>query len=181
MSRKIRIIGIDPSLRSTGIAKGWLDIDSMEWEVDEVKLIKTEKSKIKGIRKSLDDYLRARILYEGVSEAEEKALLAFVEMPIGSQSADAMKSYGVCIATIASLDIPVIQVTPAQVKSYATGDKLALKEEMIAWATEKFPDINWLRQGKRLIGANEHLADACGAINAGMEQEDLQAWVAMQR
>lgn len=179
--RKIRIIGVDPSMSNLGIAKGWLDIDDLTWAVDEVGLTKTEKSKLKAIRKSDDDYERSRLLYEALSEAEEKALLAFVEMPIGSQSAAAMKSYGMCIQLIAGLDIPVIKVTPGQVKSFATGDKNATKEEMIAWATEKFPDINWLRQGKRLIGANEHLADAVGAINAGMQQEDLQAWVAMQR
>lgn len=179
--RKIRIIGIDPSLRNFGIAKGWLDIDTMEWEVDEVQLVKTEKSKIKGVRKSHDDYDRARILYEALKEAQKDAILAFIEMPIGSQSASAMLSYGACIALAASIDVPLVQVTPSQVKSFATGDKLATKEDMIEWATSKFPKANWLRQGKRLIGANEHLADACGAINAGVEQEDLHAWVAMQR
>jgi Holliday junction resolvasome RuvABC endonuclease subunit len=181
MSNRIKIVGVDPSLRSTGLAIGWLDIDTLQWEVEEVKLVKTEKSKLKMIRKSADDYDRCRILYEGLRETVEDAQLAFVEMPIGSQSSDAMKSYGAMCMLAATIDCPMIQVTPAAVKVQATGDKLAQKEEMIEWATNKWPDINWLRSGKRLIGANEHLADACGAINAGMKEGDFDAVVAMLR
>jgi len=180
MSR-VKIIGIDPSLRNFGIAKGWFDLNTLKWEVEEVELIKTEKSKIKAMRKSADDYSRARILYEGLKEAEKGAELAFIEMPIGSQSASAMLSYGACVALAACIDIPLIQVTPSQVKIEAVGDRNATKEEMIAWATTLFPNANWLRQGKRIIGANEHLADACGAINAGMQESDFKAWVEMQR
>lgn len=176
---KVRIIGVDPSLRSTGIALGWLDLDTLEWEVESVELHKTEKSKLKMIRKSADDYDRCRILFEGLSAAVEGVQLAFVEMPIGSQSSDAMKSYGAMIMLAATINCPMIQVTPGSVKVRATGDKLATKEEMIAWAYSKWPNINWLRSGKRLIGANEHLADACGAINAGMQETDFEAVVAM--
>lgn len=181
MTNRIRIIGCDPSLRNFGIAKGWLDLDTLEWEVDEVVLARTDKSKIKGVRKSLDDYMRVRILHEALREAEKGAGIAFIEMPIGSQSAAAMLSYGACIALAASIEVPLIQVTPTQVKVEAVGDKNATKEEMIAWATTMFPNVNWLRQGKRITGANEHLADACGAINAGMEQHDLKALVNMMR
>lgn len=181
MKDEIRIIGVDPSLRNMGIATGRLNIETFEWEVDLVQLHKTEKSKIKTVRKSSDDYDRCRILYEALSSAEKKADLAFVEMPIGSQSADAMKSYGACIMAIASLNIPVIQVTPTQVKVRAVNDKNATKEEMIQWAYSQFPNINWLRSGKRLIAANEHLADACAAINAGLSEDDFIAWAAMTR
>lgn len=178
---KIRIIGIDPSLRNTGIAKGWLDLKTLQWEVEEVELAKTEKGKSKTVRKSSDDFDRARILVEAVKEAEKGAEIAFVEMPIGSQSSDAMKSYGVCIAVIASLDIPVIQVTPTQVKVHATGDRNATKEEMIAWAHTKFPTINWLTRGTKLTLANEHLADAVAAINAGMQEDDFKGLITMLR
>lgn len=178
---KLKIIGIDPSLRNTGIAKGWLDLNTLEWQVEEVELVKTEKGKSKTVRKSSDDFDRARVLMEAVKLAEAGAEIAFVEMPIGSQSSDAMKSYGVCIALIASLGIPVIQVTPAQVKLHATGDKNATKEEMIYWATDRFPEANWLRQGTRITQANEHLADACGAINAGILEDDFKALVKMLR
>lgn len=171
----MRIIGIDPSLRNFGLVKGEIDLDTMEWTIFSAELVKTEKGKTKTVRKNSDDYDRCRILFEGLQEAQKGAQMAFVEMPVGSQSAAAMLSYGACIALIASLDIPVIQVTPSQVKQFATGDKHATKEEMIAWATNKFPDVNWLRSGQRFIAANEHLADAVGAVNAGLKTDDFKA------
>lgn len=178
---KIKIIGVDPSMSNLGIAKGWLDLTTLKWVVEEVELTKTEKGKSKTVRKSSDDYDRGRLLYEALSEAEKGAEIAFVEMPIGSQSAAAMKSYGMCIQLIASLDIPVIQVSPNQVKIHATGDRMATKEEMIAWAHGKFPDINWLQRGGKLTLNNEHLADAIGAINAGMAEDDFKALITMLR
>lgn len=180
MSR-IKIIGIDPSMSNLGIAKGWLDLQTLKWEVEEVELTKTEKGKSKTVRKSSDDYDRARILYEALHAAEAGAEIAFVEMPIGSQSAAAMKSYGMCIQLIACLDIPVIQVSPNQVKIHATADRNATKEEMIAWAVKKFPDINWLQRGGKMTLNNEHLADAIGAINAGMMEDDFKALITMLR
>lgn len=180
MSR-IKIIGVDPSMSNLGIAEGWLDMGTLEWEVTRVELTKTEKGKSKTVRKSSDDYDRSRLLYEALKSCEEGAQIAFVEMPIGSQSAAAMKSYGMCCMLIATLDIPVIQVTPSAVKLHATGDKNATKEEMIKWAIEKFPNINWLRQGTRAVAANEHLADACGAIQAGIKDDDFKALIAMSR
>lgn len=177
----IQIIGIDPSLRNFGLAKGELNLETLEWTIGSVELVKTEKGKSKTVRKNSDDFDRCRILYEGMKEAEKGAQMAFVEMPVGSQSAAAMLSYGACIALIAALDIPVIQVTPSQVKQHATGDKHATKEEMIVWATKKFPDANWLRQGQRFIAANEHLADACGAVNAGLQTDDFKALQVMMK
>lgn len=181
MSNRVKIIGIDPSLRNTGIATGWLDIDTLEWGIDSLHLAKTEKGKEKTVRKSSEDYDRSRIIYEALKVAEHDAAIAFVEMPIGSQSAAAMKSYGMCIGLIASLDCPVIQVAPGQVKDRAVGSKTATKEEMIEWAHNLFPNINWLRHGGRLMAANEHLADAVAAINAGVKSDDFIGLVKMMK
>ena len=120
-------------------------------------------------------------MYTGIKGVEKGAQIAFVEMPVGSQSARAMMSYGACMGLIASLDIPVIQLTPTEVKLAAVGDKNATKREMIQWASDLFPDLNWLRSRGRLIDDNEHLADAIGAINAGLANSEFQALVAMMR
>lgn len=178
----VRIIGVDPSLRRTGLAKGWLNLKTLEWAVDEVELVKTTKSTSKTIRKSLDDYDRSRILYEAVRKGEKRVTIAFAEMPIGSKSADAMKSYGACIMLTACIEAPLIQVTPREVKVEAVGSSTATKEEMIEWAVAKFPTINWLRArgpARRILNDNEHLADAVGAINAGMNSPDFLALVKM--
>lgn len=181
MSKVIKIIAIDPSLRNTGIAFGWLNLETLEWGVDRVELNETEKAKTKTVRKSSDDFDRCRILHEAVAKAEKEAAIAFVEMPIGSQNAAAMLSYGACISLIASLEIPVIQCTPMEVKKFATGDKNATKEEMIAWAVQKFPQVNWLERGGKVLLKNEHLADAVGAINAGLNTDDFKALIVMLR
>ena len=182
---KMKVIGIDPSLRNFGIAYGWIDLDSMEFGVDKLNLTTTEKAKTKTTRKNCDDLDRARILYEALKDAEKEARIAFVEMPVGSQSASAMLSYAVCIAMIATLDIPVIQLTPREVKEASVGDKNATKQEMIDWASTRFPALNWLRVGKsgtgRLIGDNEHLADAVATINAGLFNPEFLAIVAMMK
>jgi len=177
----IKILGIDPSLSNCGFASGTLDLETLNFDVTHVNLVKTEPSKSKTTRKNSDDLERCRLLIEGLREAEKGAEIAFVEMPVGSQSARAMFSYGVCMAVVGMLTIPVIQVTPNEVKTAATGDKLATKREMINWASWKFPGVNWIKKGGRLIDANEHLADAVGAINAGLHNSEFLALHAMLR
>lgn len=177
----LQIIGVDPSMSNLGVAHGTLDLGNLDWQVSSVELTETKKGTDKTVRKSSDDYDRARQLYEALKGAEAGKAIAFVEMPIGSQSAAAMKSYGMCIQLIASMDIPVIQVSPNEVKKFATGDRMATKEEMIAWAHEKFPTINWLQRAGKLLNKNEHLADAVGAINAGLKSDDFKALIVMLR
>lgn len=180
MSR-LKFIGIDPSMSNLGMCRGWIDLDTLEWEVEELNLQETKPVTSKTVRKSSLDYDRARELFEAQKEFAEGADFAFAEMPIGSQSAMAMKGYGMCIMLIASLDIPLIQVSPSEVKWRAVKDKNATKEEMIAWAVRKFPDINWLRRGQKVLGKNEHLADSIGAVNAGIMEDDFTSLVTMMR
>ena len=180
MSR-LKFIGIDPALSNLGMCRGWIDLDTLEWEVEELQLQETKPVKSKVVRKSSLDYDRCRELFEAQVEFAQGADFAFVEMPIGSQSANAMKSYGACIMLIATLDCPLIQVSPSEVKFRAVRDKNATKEEMIAWATKKFPDINWLRRGEKILLKNEHLADSIGVVNAGMMEDDFTALITMMR
>lgn len=180
MSR-LKFIGIDPALSNLGMCRGWIDLDSMEWEVEELNLQETKPVTSKTVRKSSLDYDRARELFEAQKAFAEGADFAFAEMPIGSQSANAMKGYGMCIMLIATLDIPLIQVSPTEVKVRAVRDKNATKEEMINWAVKKFPDINWLRRGQKILAKNEHLADSIAAVNAGMMEDDFKSLVAMMR
>lgn len=181
MSNVIEVIGVDPALRNFGFARAKLDLDTMKFEVDKVSLVKTSAAKTKTTRKNSDDLDRCRAQYLGLKEAEKGARIAFVEMPVGSQSARAMMSYGACMALVAALDIPVIQLTPKEVKVAAVGDQNATKREMIDWASNLFPDAGWLTARGRLIDDNEHMADAVGAINAGMVNSEFQAIVAMMR
>lgn len=189
MSKKIKILGLDPSLSNFGIVGVSLDIDTLQLAVEKMDLVQTDPEKDKKlkkvVRKNSEDLERGRVLHEGLHSNANGFQLAIAEVPVGSQSSRAMASYGVCIGILASCPVPLIQVTPTEVKVAATGIKTATKEEMIEWATEKYPDAPWLTMGKgdkkRYLGKNEHLADALAAIHAGIKTDEFKSLLNMYR
>ena len=192
MSTTIRINGMDPSLSNFGIAEAILDLDTLAFTVVGLRVIQTEpeqdKAKRKVVRKNSDDLSRARLLHKGATDAAKECQLAFIEVPHGSQSAASMKGYGVCIGIIAAIDavVPIVQVTPTEVKVAATGIKTATKEEMIEAMMAEFPDAPWPMQKKKgvmvpIVGEAEHLADAIGAIKAGLKTDEFRQTLAMMR
>lgn len=169
----IKVLGVDPALSNFGFAMTRVCTDFRKIiAVDHLHLTHTAKNKAKGIKKSHDDLERARALYADLTAFVALADLVVVEVPVGSQSANAMKSVGVCYGLIASIDKPVIEVDPYQVKLHTVGSRTATKEQMIAWATQRYPDANWLRRTLKgeqvLTNANEHLADAVAAVEAAI-------------
>ncbi len=159
----LKVVGFDPSLSNWGMCKFWIQKDSIE--VAEIGIVETKPSKQLGQRKNSLDLERGKDLYDGVTAFLEDVDLVCVEIPVGSQSANGMKSYGMCIGILASIDIPMIQVTPKQVKSI-TGKPSATKKEMIQWAKTKHPEASWFNQNK-----DEHVADAMAAVYAGMQTD----------
>ena len=183
---KIAIVGGDPSLTNFGFAHATYDTDTGEIDIVDLVLAETapaSKATAKVLRKNSDDLSRAKILYDAFQKETSKAVFAFIEVPVGSQSARAMASYGVCMAIIASCPVPFFQLNPTEVKLAATGSKHASKEEMINWATQAYPNANWLKRtvkGKvEYLNKNEHLADAVGAIYAGVAGAEFKQAVAM--
>lgn len=96
-----------------------------------------------------------------------------------------MKSYGVCMGVLAGIGIPMIQVTPDEVKRAGAGKKTASKAEMIHWAVHQYPDASWLRQKRNgvmeLLMKNEHLADAVAAVRAGMATDEYKRMTLVMR
>jgi Holliday junction resolvasome RuvABC endonuclease subunit len=187
VSKKIRIMGVDPSLRNTGIAIGEFCTTRGELDIIALRLFETEGSKQKTVRKSSDDLARMTVLHTGVVTMMQEYGPAFAvgEVPTGAQSARASFSNGACCMLFAAVQdrIPLIQVNPTEVKFAAVGHKFAAKEELIEWATTKWPGAPWLRaRGKSngaLVAANEHLADACAAIVAGINTQQFKQATAM--
>lgn len=184
----IIIAGLDPSLSNFGMVKGSLDIEDGSFELFNTMVIaKTEPIKGKKVvRKNSEDLHRARTLFNTMTEFLKDVDMVCVEIPVGSQSARAMASYGICIGVIASIKCSMIQVTPAEVKIAATGNKTASKADMIKWATESFPQAHWLTRKVNgeltYTNANEHLADALAAIHAGVVTDEFeQARVMIQK
>ncbi|MEZ6841385.1 hypothetical protein ABVN80_15055 [Acinetobacter baumannii] len=109
--------------------------------------------------------------------------LLICEVPVGSQSARAMASYGICIGVLSSCPLPLIQVTPTEVKLAGTGIKTATKGEMIEAAMNAHPEAKWpMRKIKGVLeplSSNEHLADATFAIKAGLDTDEFKSAIQM--
>jgi Holliday junction resolvasome RuvABC endonuclease subunit len=182
MSKAIKVVGIDPSLNNFGIACASVDLDTHVITLDKVDLFhppEADKETKKKVRKNSDDLRRAKWLQERLIEACKSASLAVVEMPIGSQSARAMASYGIVIGVLSSCPIPMIEVTPIEVKLAGVGTKTASKEEMIEWATKKHPEANWFKHKSKgvmvVTSKNEHCADATAALYAALKTAEFRA------
>lgn len=177
----VTVLGLDPSLSNLGCFKAKLAIENGK-VVDliplKLALTKTKKNPCKTVRVNSSDVERCRLLHSGLNEClTDDVDLVFVELPVGSQSARAMVSYGACISLIASISsVPVIQLLPIDLKLAACNKKTATKQEMIDWAVKHFPEENWIKsQGSGNIHAdNEHIADALASIVAGVKTDEFK-------
>lgn len=145
-------------------------------------MIQPELSKSKQIRQNSLDLESAKQLCKGALDAVKDVQAVFVEVPVGSQSARSMASYGICVGILGALratGIPFFEVTPTEVKIAGAGYKNATKQEMISWAMLKHPEANWpvyKQNGATIVSEAkaEHMADATAAIYAGMSCNSFQ-------
>lgn len=182
-TKSLRVVGFDPSLRNWGIAKGVLTLGTQPMlQIQDVSVINPVLPTGKQVRQNSLDLESAQQLCKAALDAAEGAQAIFVEVPVGSQSARAMASYGVCIGVLGALratGIPFFEVTPTEVKVAGPGYKNATKQDMIQWAVSKHPEANWpmyLQHGKQLVSEAkaEHMADATAAIHAGIACNPFQ-------
>lgn len=167
----MRFIAIDSSLANTGVATGEINDEGVP-KVTRIELHETKKSKNKQIRASSDAIERCRTTFKFIQDLIEsfKPQVIFVETPSGSQSSNAMKSYGATCMLIGAINPPPIEITPIEVKVSTVGKKTASKDEMIAWAIAKYPNLEWHRNPDgSLKNKNEHLADAIAIAYAGVK------------
>jgi hypothetical protein len=97
-----------------------------------------------------------------------------------------MASYGMCLGVIAAVaeTLPIIQVTPTDVKLAGAGHKTATKGEMIEAMIKKYPAAPWpmrTLKGEQvpIAGECEHLADAMAAIEAGLKSDEFRQTIAV--
>lgn len=174
------MVGFDPSLRNWGISKGTITADGLQ--INSVDLINPDLPKGKQVRQNSLDLESAKQLCAGALAAAYGADAIFVEVPVGSQSARAMASYGICVGILGALratGIPFFEVSPNEVKLSTVGKKTATKQEMIEWAMNAHPEANWPtynQKGKLLVSEAkaEHMADATATIYAGIASNPFQ-------
>jgi len=186
MSNTIPVLGMDPSLNNWGLAYGTYDLDTGQLAVKTLQVIRPTFATGKQVRQNSKDLERAQQLFAGARNAAIQAKAVFVEVPVGSQSARAMASYGVCAGVLGSLravGVPFFEVTPNEVKLATIGKKTASKAEIIWRAVQNHPNANWpMRtvdgEAQPIATQAEHMADAIGAIEAGIQlplfQQSLQ-------
>lgn len=179
---KLRLVGQDPSLRNWGLSTGTYDTTTRLLTIDHVDVVRPVLSTNKRVRQNSLDLESAKQLCQGALEAVKGAHAVFVEVPVGSQSARAMASYGICVGIMGALraqGTPFFEVSPAEVKMASVGYKTATKQEMIDWAVGKHPEANWpkvKKNGALCVSASqaEHAADATAAIYAGLSCDSFQ-------
>lgn len=182
----IRVVGFDPSMRNWGVSKGILIPGDAHKEtsitIHELDVIKTDSDKGKQVRQNSADLDTAEILAKGAIAHAKDAQAIFVEVPVGSQSARASMSCGICIGVLGALramGIPFFEVSPTEVKMVSVGKKNATKDEMIAWAMTLYPSAPWPMQTQKgvtavVAGTAEHMADAVAAIHAGIASKSFK-------
>lgn len=182
---KVRVLGMDPSYRNWGLADGMLDLDSGVFELGQILIIKGEDLDGKQVRKNSSDVHLATELCRGIFPLAQKCQVVFAEVPVGSQSAYGMKSYGIVCGILGAMrlaGIEIIQVDALDVKESLTGNKNASKKQMIDAAVAEYPNANWPRQTQNgskhkkgdLKNESEHCADAIAAIHAGVRTPAFQ-------
>ncbi len=172
----MKFIAIDSSLANTGVAMGTIDSNG-NIIMTSINLIQTEKTKNKQVRASSDTINRCRKTYtELVSMIEIfKPGVIFIETPSGSQNASGMKSYGATCQLIGTLKPIPIEVTPHEVKMASVGKKTASKKDMIEWAYNLYPNLEWDKnKDGTLKNKNEHMADAIAVVYAGKKIPEFE-------
>ena len=169
-------IGIDMAFANMGLSH--VLIDGKTITIRTLRLVTTEAETTKVVRKSSDGLRRAIELRQALIQFchDCPAQFAFVEVPTGSQSASAARALGIAVGVLASCPLPIIEVSPMEVKEAVTGNRKikATKGDVIAWATKQWPDAPWIKNHGRIIKANEHLADAMAAVVAGIKTPEFQ-------
>lgn len=168
---KIPVVGFDPSLTHWGIASGELDLTTGYLEKLTLSILEPEKLTKKQVRQNSCDLHVAEQLASAALEAVEGCKAIFVEVPVGSQSARAMASYGVCVGILGAIRArghELIEVSPTEVKVAFTGNKNATKQQMIEQALLLYPEANFPCHRGKITAKAEHAADAIAAIHAGV-------------
>lgn len=182
---KIPVVGFDPSLRHWGIAEAILDLETGFLETPILTVVEPEDLAGKQVRQNSSDIHLAHQLSTPVLLAAKKAKCIFVEVPVGSQSARAMASYGITVGVLGAvraLGIPLIEVTANEIKLSLSGIKNATKAQMIAAAIKEYPEAIfplYQQSGKGFTKGDvhpkaEHVADGIGAIHAGVRTPMFQ-------
>lgn len=150
------VLNLDLTLANCGVSimdvYGEDDVD-----VIHVELISTEKITAKQVRRNSDDLNRSYTICKRLDELIKKYApdVSIAEVPGGSQNSRAAFSFGTANGILGFLRVfmPVIEVQPTEVKAYVSNKKSVSKKDVIDWAYNKFPALQYCD----FLEENEHL------------------------
>lgn len=175
-------MGFDPSMSNWGVVEGQYDPHATKLTLSRGYVIQPNKELVehKSVRTNVKDLQKANVLALHLKNALSywRPQAIFVEVPVGSQNSRAMCSYGMCIGLLGFLKLhnsSLFVVTPTEVKLALTNAKGASKQDMIDAAVALHPEVPWpLKNGEVIKGKAEHIADAIGAVHAGINSQDFK-------
>lgn len=183
------ILGLDPGIARVGFAVAVVDLRKRSIQtVLDIGLLRTERSPVKTIRRTSDDFQRARFLarkFRKIIKSHD-VFAAAVEMSSTTPYQPATLAFGITLGIIATWATPVVQVLPHETKFAATGNSKAKKSSVVRWAIEKMikDDIEWptveksnslgIKLGGQYVAAwAEHQADALATIQAALDSDEF--------
>ncbi len=179
----ITAIGVDMALANMGLVRATIDLKTLEINPVELKLVTTKANSDKQVRKSSSEMERARHLGRELVSFSVGASVAFAEVPSGSQSASAARALGIAVGVLSQCPLPMVEVSPMEVKQLFANNRSVSKAEIINWAVNRWPDADWntvrRKQKTEITQNNEHLADACATIAAGIKTQQFKLITAL--
>lgn len=194
MSR-ITMLGIDPGLNSLGYAIAEVDLASRRIiRVDALGLLTTRRDNTRKVRRSSDDYRRARSLVQRLRSliSGHDIRLAAAEMATTSPYSRPSLNFGMMIGILAGFDFALIEVLPQEVKQAITGRRSGDKTEIIRWALEVSAgdEVAWPTSTPNKLGLSfkgrpvalyaEHQADALAVIQTALSTDQIGEVIALQ-
>lgn len=168
------VLGIDPSLRNTGLAALELGATAREDRIVELQVVSTEKRQSALVGK--DDARRVGLIAQGLDgmiTKHQPCALVF-EVPGGAQDARAARALALATATVVTVaklrGLPLVHVQPLEVKLAMTGRKRAEKDEIILAVEQRFARFEWPDDQDLW----EHAADAVGAVVAAYGSRTIE-------
>ena len=177
-----RVLGIDPGFASLGFALADVHGNGVAGlDVVTLGVVRTEKSDAKRAVLAADDNLRrARELTRVLTPLFEGVQVVCAESMSFPRNSSAAAKVAMCWGVVASLaeqrDIPIVQVSPKELKKTVCGDAAASKE-MVQKALDgllgRVFSTELLGNGVP-AGLHEHAYDALGTIVAARNSEVLR-------
>jgi len=170
------IVGFDPGFANFGFA-----VANLEGRVSNCGVFRTKKADKKhAVYASDDNAQRIRELTRSIATLlnHYRPVVIAIESQSWPRNASAATkvamSWGMVVALAEERQIPMIQITPQNVKVATVGHKKASKEEVKAWAIQEHGSV--LAASLQELGAlYEHAADACAILHAARTSDIFRA------